>query len=272
MRALAADLLHVGAGGLVAVMAVGDQQLGVGKLCRHRLVHGGLGDPPDAVQGAVVVGHLAPGVAGGRRLDLPPGVGAGEREDRREVVAGGAGEVEAVLLRPRLGALVGPHSAGPVVLDPHPGEDRVAGEARAVRRRVLLGQRPERRLAVPAQDALQLPVLEGAGGVGVGILALAGLRKVDLDHVEGRAAQQLGPLRGVDDVVGRRGDVLQRADPGEVVVQGGEGLDVGHGAGNATSRLGRVGAWRSLVARGLWVAEVPGSNPGAPTRQGSAVG
>jgi hypothetical protein len=27
---------------------------------------------------------------------------------------------------------------------------------------------------------------------------------------------------------------------------------------------GRCGAWRSLVARGLWVAEVPGSNPGAP--------
>jgi hypothetical protein len=25
------------------------------------------------------------------------------------------------------------------------------------------------------------------------------------------------------------------------------------------------GAWRSLVARGLWVAEVLGSNPGAPT-------
>jgi hypothetical protein len=27
------------------------------------------------------------------------------------------------------------------------------------------------------------------------------------------------------------------------------------------------GAWRSLVARGLWVAEVPGSNPGAPIRR-----
>jgi hypothetical protein len=30
------------------------------------------------------------------------------------------------------------------------------------------------------------------------------------------------------------------------------------------SRLGAVGVWRSLVARGLWVAEVLGSNPGAP--------
>ncbi len=31
-----------------------------------------------------------------------------------------------------------------------------------------------------------------------------------------------------------------------------------------TSTLHVIGAWRSLVARGLWVAEVPGSNPGAP--------
>jgi len=35
VRALAADLVAVGAGGLVAVMAVGDQQLGAGKLGRH---------------------------------------------------------------------------------------------------------------------------------------------------------------------------------------------------------------------------------------------
>jgi uncharacterized protein DUF6812 len=27
---------------------------------------------------------------------------------------------------------------------------------------------------------------------------------------------------------------------------------------------GRLGVWRSLVARRLWVAEVPGSNPGTP--------
>ena len=29
-------------------------------------------------------------------------------------------------------------------------------------------------------------------------------------------------------------------------------------------KITTIGAWRSLVARGLWVAEVPGSNPGAP--------
>src|ERR1019366_1658864 len=37
---------------------------------------------------------------------------------------------------------------------------------------------------------------------------------------------------------------------------GGRGLD----------SAARLGAWRSLVARGLWVAEVPGSNPGAPIK------
>ena len=55
-------------------------------------------------------------------------------------------------------------------------------------------------------------------------------------------------------------------------------LDVGHD-GEATPKPSRdsarrltlpsVGAWRSLVARRLWVAEVPGSNPGAPIRSTS---
>jgi hypothetical protein len=42
------------------------------------------------------------------------------------------------------------------------------------------------------------------------------------------------------------------------------GLDGSHSTGLA-SRLGcSLGAWRSLVARTVWVGEVPGSNPGAP--------
>jgi hypothetical protein len=36
-------------------------------------------------------------------------------------------------------------------------------------------------------------------------------------------------------------------------------------ADGPAATLALDGAWRSLVARGLWVAEDPGSNPGAPT-------
>ena len=43
----------------------------------------------------------------------------------------------------------------------------------------------------------------------------------------------------------------------------GQGCDL-HSAQHA------FGAWRSLVARGLWVAEVPGSNPGAPISDAAA--
>jgi len=45
----------------------------------------------------------------------------------------------------------------------------------------------------------------------VGIAAVGGLREVDLDHVERRALEQLGALRGVDHVVGRRDHILERA-------------------------------------------------------------
>ncbi len=47
----------------------------------------------------------------------------------------------------------------------------------------------------------------------------------------GEAASSVGPLLGVDHVVRRRDDGLQAAGALRVVVQGGEGLDVGHGSG-----------------------------------------
>ena len=67
VRALAADLVAVGAGGLVAVVAVGDQQLGAGQPLVDGGVDGRVADPPDAGDGAVLVGHLAPGLARRRR-------------------------------------------------------------------------------------------------------------------------------------------------------------------------------------------------------------
>ena len=147
VRALAADLVAVGARGLVAVVAVGDQQLGAGEALGDGGVDRRVADPPDPVDGAVVVGGLAPGLAAERRLDQRPGVLGAEREDRREVVAGGPGQLEPVLQRARVGALVGADAAGLVVLDPDPGEDAVAAVAGAVGRGVVLGQRPDRRLA-----------------------------------------------------------------------------------------------------------------------------
>ena len=142
----AADLALVGERGLVAMVAVGDQQFAVGELRANCLVHARVGDPPDAVGGALGVGDLVPGVLE-RRADVAPGVPGMEGEDRGEVVLGGAGELETILLRAGLGALVGSDPI-PVGSEPNPGEEPAAAEAAAVRGVVVLLQRPDRRLGV----------------------------------------------------------------------------------------------------------------------------
>jgi len=71
--ALPADLLGVGLHRLVAMMAVGDQQLGLARGPLHDLDRLGIGDAPDAVRGAVRVGDLAPGRRPGRRRQNLPG-------------------------------------------------------------------------------------------------------------------------------------------------------------------------------------------------------
>ncbi len=236
LRALAADLVAVGAGGLVAMVAVGDQELRFGE----RLDHGGddhrPGDPPDAVDGAVGVGDLAPGLVGEGGGDQRPGVDGGEREDRREVQVGRAGQLEAVAQRPRVGALVGADGAGLVVLDPDPGEHPVAGVGRAVGGGVLLRQRPDRVLVVGDQHPLRAPGVDQPrrvlirvadrprGGVG----RVERHRQVDRDRVVRRARQERRPLRRVDHVIRRRGDRAEPADLRQVVVQCPEGLDVSH--------------------------------------------
>ena len=134
MGALAADLVGVGAGGLVAVVAVGDQQLRLGELGRRRRAWAsGSAIAPDPVHGPVVVGDLGPGLAAGGALDVLPGVAGVQGEDRGEVVAGRPGQPQPVLLGAGLGALVGADQAGAVVGHPHPAEQAAPRAARARR-------------------------------------------------------------------------------------------------------------------------------------------
>ncbi len=257
VRAVAADRVGVCARRLVAVMAVGDQQLRLGQFGGHRAVGLGVVDPPDAVGRALVVGHLAPRLAAGVALDVAPGIALVQREDRRHVVAGRLGEAEAVLLRPRLGALVWAHEPRAVGRHPDSAEEAAPDGASAVGGVVLLSQGPERRLAVGAEDALQPPLLERLGGVLVRIAAPGRARQVDLDHVEWRTGEQLRPLRRVDHVVRRSDHVGQCRDRGEVVVQRVERADLGHRARNPSGRP-RTPPWcartrsRAAISRQSW--------------------
>ena len=62
----------------------------------------------------------------------------------------------------------------------------------------------------------------------VAVAAVRVLGQVDPDDVVGRAGGELGALLRVDDVIRRRGEVLQGARHARVVVQGAERLDAGH--------------------------------------------
>ena len=192
MRAFPADLVCVGPGRLVAVVAIGDQQLGAG----GGLLNGGdrlaVGDPPDAMMCAVVVRHLAPGLLSGERDErVPRGacrVGV-EGEDRREVGLRRAREAQPVLLRAGVRALVGPDPPGAVLLHPHPAEEPASlTPVPAARHVVLLRQGPHGGLGILDHGALSLPAGEGAGGRVIGVAR--GLGQVDLHHVVGGAASQ----------------------------------------------------------------------------------
>ena len=229
MRPLTADLVRVDAGCLVAVMAVGDQQLGVGEAGRHRLVDGRLRDSPDTMDGALRVGHLAPRIAPDVGLDVTPDVAGMQREDRREVVARRPRQAQAVLLGAGLGALVGSHEARAVVGDPDPDEEAVSRLAPAIGGRVLLRQRPDCRLAVGGENAVERPGLECLRSVLVRVAAPGRTGQVDLHDVERRPSEELGPLSLVDDVVWRSGHVAERRDRREVVVERVERPDLCHG-------------------------------------------
>jgi hypothetical protein len=230
--ALAAHLLGVDPRGFVAVVAVGDQQLGV---CQSGLEGGdgvGVRQPPQAVLGAVGVGGGGERVGVGRRAQRGGGGVPGvceQAEDGGQVGAGGAREPQPVLLWPRMRSLVRTDAARTVVLHAHAREEAPANALAPVRGGVALLEHPEGLVALAHENPLLAPVLEHVGGAKIGVAAV-GAGEVELHNVERAALDQLGPHRLVDHVVGRRDDGLERAHRGGLVAKGAKRLDLGHGA------------------------------------------
>ena len=211
--------------------------------CGDRLVDRRVGDPPDPVDGAVVVGDLAPG----RRRRSPARPAARRRRWRARRSARGCGgwrgSGRGGPASGRAGCARG--GARGRARSPRPATRAriaVAGVLGAVGRRVVLGQRPERGLAVLGEDALGASTPRSSRR-----RARRGRRRRPVcgrsisTTLKGERPSSSRPLLGVDHVVGRRGDVAQRADAVEVVVQGGEGADVGHGRRNLPGQSVRPG-------------------------------
>jgi hypothetical protein len=229
--ALAADLLGVDASRLVAVVAVGYEQLGGAKGLldrrdRPRVAHG-----PQAMGRALGVGVGPPRVRPGRGLERRPRRAGGvreEREDGGEVGPSRSRQPEAVLLGAGMGALVRPDPARAVLLHPHAAEEATARAPEAVRAAVLLLERPQGGAVVEHYGALRAPAPEQLGGVRVGVGALGGPREVDVHDIVRAAGRELLAQPLVDDIVGRGGDALEPAHRGQVVAQGPQGQDLGH--------------------------------------------
>ena len=153
MGALAADLLGVHASGFVAMMPVGDQQLGARQHPLDGLDRLRVGGPAQPVDRPVVVGRLRPRRRIGQRAPrLSAGVGV-QREDRREVGAGRPRQSQPVLLGSRMGPLVGADAARAVVLHAHAREEALPGAVLPVGAGVVLAERPQRRFLVLDDDA-----------------------------------------------------------------------------------------------------------------------
>ena len=264
VRTLAADFLGVDACGLVAMVAVGYEQLGVGECVVDSGDRFCVVDAPDAVDGAVVVGRLAPGCGRGGCVREHAGCGSGrvvvEREDRGEVGFRRPGEVQPVLLRAGVGPLVGSDPSRPIVLHAHAREKPGTPTDLPVGPRVVLLDRPKRGSLVLNDHSLVAPRRKQPCRVAVRVVAD---RQVDPHHVVGRSGFELRPLLGVDHVIGRGHHVLEAAGSVQVVVQRPQRFDIGH-AGAGGYRLGADVGSRSVRGRSIGA---PGFEPGTSSTQ-----
>ena len=174
---LGAALLGVGDGGLVAVVAVGDDELLVGHGGDDEVDETGVGELPDFVDDAVLVGDGEVGwVCGpsgrGAEDELFGGEGrvGVEHVDLLAVGAGGLEEAHAVGLVLGEGLLVAVDDLVGVVVEVAEGDEAAAlADLAGVGDGVGLGVAVEGRLGFLGEDVVLAPGAEGFGGAGVAV-------------------------------------------------------------------------------------------------------
>ena len=201
-------LLVVGERGLVAMVAVRDQELLVVERAHDR----GIVEPPEARAFDREVGFPL------RRFDRRRPVV--EEEDRLELDAGRAQEPEPPFLWAGMRALVRQNRAVLVRLDLQRGHDSTPAPFDPVGTDVVLDEQPDRRRLLD-EHALGSPALECLRRL------LLGVRQRQVDDVV-RVLEVLRALLGGDHVVRRRHERLQRARLRLVVAQRAKGLDDRH--------------------------------------------
>ena len=163
---------------------------------------------------------------------VAPFVVAIEGEDRADVGAQVAQELESVLLRGGPGLLVRSDDAGRPRLEPQPGDQgRPPASVPFVLEFLDVGI--EGRAFLLDQHPGCAPVAQGSGGPRIavlrGSLVWAVLRQLQPDDVVGAALVQRRLLVGVDDIVGGRQGRGEVGDDVGPVAQAAKGAQVSHG-------------------------------------------
>ena len=196
--------------GLVAVVAVGDQELRVGEALAWIVL-----DAPEPVAPRGEV-RLALG-----NLDR---VAVVQQKDRLELGPRRPQEPQAPLLRPGVRSFVRQDDSVLVGLESQGDHESVADPRHPVRAGVGLRQRPDRRFGLALEHAVSLPIRELARGL------FLGLRQSQMDDVVRVERQVVLSLLGRDHVVRRRDEPPERPRRGRVAKRP-KGPNLGHHAG-----------------------------------------
>ena len=228
------EILLILEGGLVTVVAVGDEDGFPG----HRAAESGVrllvGDDPEPVFDAQVIGRDKRSAVAQACFEgaLHEGAGIGiETEHRAQVEAGGLVKCQPVGFRAGHGLLMRIDLALADRLEPHPRQEPLARMLRSIDQERLLIDVKSRMIFL-AENALAEPILENPLGAGIAIkrARVTGLVPVQLqaDHVIGTGLVE-PVLEGlVDDVIGGRHDVGQRSHACDIIAGPAKRAHVSH--------------------------------------------